>query len=225
MSENTETELTVVVPSRSKDFLSDALRDLTMEICKRNPESEVGGFLGGRYGYGVDFENSVFVMRPYYWGDCDCGYEQREDDWSRAHKHSLDCYQSELRSRRIATGMWEVKPEGQFEYWLHNAPYEKYQEADAKICDDLCAKFNLDRSFGAAVHCTCDHEPKWNAFCDTPEGTHYPTCAVELPNYRHKATGFEVRWYKYIGRDNELKNEPPDMGAVLSECFGSLGKT
>lgn len=36
---------------------------------------------------------------------------------------------------------------------------------------------------------------------------------VPEPNFRHKATGFEVRWYKYLGRGMELSHY--DLGLWL----------
>jgi hypothetical protein len=76
--------------------------------------------------------------------------------------------------------------------------------------------------WGCAVHCTCSYDADWAAFLKYYPG-HLETCSLELPNFRHQASGFEVRWYKYIGRDNELKNEPADPAAVISECLLSLG--
>lgn len=215
-------ELQIILPPRDEDFLSEGLRMLTKAICDAHPELEGGYGLGGEYGYGENFENDVFVMRRFYWGDCDCGYDQREYEWAKSNKHADDCYQAELRRRRIATGMWETKADDMFEWWKVDANYAERERLESAIFDDLCNKHNLDRKFGAAVHCTCDHEPKWQAFCATPEGGHYPTCSVVLPNFRHKASGFEVRWYKWIGRDNETMNDPPDIGTVLSECITSL---
>ena len=29
--------------------------------------------------YGVAFENDVFSVQPYYWGDCTCGMEEKEE--------------------------------------------------------------------------------------------------------------------------------------------------
>lgn len=39
------------------------------------------------------------TFRPYYWGDCDCGFEEREAAWSGEHTHGPDCYQTELHAR------------------------------------------------------------------------------------------------------------------------------
>lgn len=66
-------------------------------------------------------------------------------------------------------------------------------------------------------NCTC------GAHDDPAEPPHKPTCAFELPNFVHKPTGFEVRWYKWIGRDNETKGTPPaDLAQMVRECAASL---
>ena len=36
-----------------------------------------------------------------------------------------------------------------------------------------------------------------------------PVCDGIVPNFLHIKTGFEVRWYKYIGRDMETNKKPP----------------
>ena len=30
--------------------------------------------------YGMEFDNDVFSVFPYYWGDCTCGYEENSHD-------------------------------------------------------------------------------------------------------------------------------------------------
>jgi len=53
--------------------------------------------------YGEEFENEVFSVFPYYWGDCTCGYEERWEEkeaaWSKQNQHAPDCYQTELTER------------------------------------------------------------------------------------------------------------------------------
>jgi hypothetical protein len=34
-------------------------------------------------------------------------------------------------------------------------------------------------------------------------------CEGNKPNFLHKKTGFEVKWYKYIGRSMEINMKPP----------------
>ena len=119
----------IILPERKMDLLGSLLVDLTEEIAARDAELVAHGVLGGEFGYGADFENTVFVMRPFYWGDCDC---------------------------------------------------------------------------------------------DAPEDeNHRPTCSLELPNFRHKASGFEVRWYKYIGRSMEAVGSG-DLHEIFRQCRESL---
>jgi len=53
--------------------------------------------------YGEEFENEVFSVFPYYWGECTCGYEERwggkETKWWKNNPHADTCYQTELRTR------------------------------------------------------------------------------------------------------------------------------
>lgn len=134
MSDRTQTTVRIILPAVSKDAISGMLRELTKAIDAHDPDKVAHGLLGGSDGYGAEWDNAVFTMRPYYWGDCDCGAEEN----------------------------------------------------------------------------------------DTP---HLPTCALELPNFLHKRTGLEVRWYKYIGRGMEMKGKKPNAGTlatILTECIGSL---
>lgn len=124
MSETVE----VILPQIRDDSLSYGLRILTKKISERHPDLESGYGLGGPSGYGVDFENDIFAMRRFYWGDCDCG---NDDD-------------------------------------------------------------------------------------------HAETCSVRLPNFHHKPSDFKVRWYKWIGRDNETEGECADLGMMISDCIDSL---
>lgn len=48
-------------------------------------------------------------------------------------------------------------------------------------------------------------------------------CSGKEPNFRHKASGFSVCWYKYIGRGMEF--EPIDgnkWDKILKECLRSI---
>ena len=49
--------------------------------------------------YFSEFENEVFEVFPYYWGDCDCGYQEKEDEWSDENPHSPEC----LKALQAAT--------------------------------------------------------------------------------------------------------------------------
>lgn len=63
----------VRIPWASDDALSEALRRLTKALhIKGLADGEQGGFFGGEWGYGADFENDVFLMHRF----CSC---ERED--------------------------------------------------------------------------------------------------------------------------------------------------
>lgn len=49
-----------------------------------------------------------------------------------------------------------------------------------------------------------------------------PICAGNLPNFRHRPSGFEVRWHKYIGRRMEASGSCSDVAAMIDECIASL---
>lgn len=76
------------LPERTMDRLSLDLVDLTEAICNKIGEDGIVGFLGGRYGYGVEYENDVFMMHPFCWCErpdcpwcycCDCEYTDAEN--------------------------------------------------------------------------------------------------------------------------------------------------
>lgn len=107
---------------------------------------------GDSPGYGQYHENDVFAMRRYYWGDCDCGFEEREIAFDDTNPSEED-----------------------YMKWLH-------------------------------------------------ENSHLDSCALVLPNFLHKRTGLEIRWYKYIGRGMSA-NKPIDcreFADIIKECIASL---
>jgi hypothetical protein len=53
----------------------------------------------GTDSYGANISNDVFEMRPYYWGDCTCGYDEKAAGWGDDHAHGPVCYQTELHRR------------------------------------------------------------------------------------------------------------------------------
>lgn len=181
----------------SESLVSAGLYSLSEQLGQRNPDAQAHGFLGGRWGYGNEFSNDVFEMFPYWWGDCDCGFDRREAAWCEMNQHAKDCYQTELW-RRVDAGQ---------------------RVSDA--CDEMVRAWRLPE-FGSAVHCTCGHQEKyadWRGCHD-----HDPRCSMVRPNFKHYASGLEVRWYKYIGRSMEIDGGPDTARwlDILSECMASV---
>lgn len=105
------------------------------------------------------------------------------------------------------------------------------------------SQFGLGGEFGYGVnyenevfsmhrYCWCDgYDCPWCSYSGE-EGQHFqerfrPMGAEPNPNYSgapnfwHKASGFKVWWYKWIGRDMEANGEF-DISAIISECAASL---
>ena len=59
-------KIEVIIPEGATSSLGLKLVALTKAICEKTGES--GGFgLGGEYGYGAEYENGVFMMKPFCW--------------------------------------------------------------------------------------------------------------------------------------------------------------
>lgn len=214
-----DTDITIVLPPVSEDAISDMLRCITQAIVERDSEAHVGGFLGGTYGYGCDWSSETFDMRPYYWGDCDCGFDQLEADWCDTHSHADDCYQSELKRREIKAGA--IVSEWGSIRWPDTMPYEQREKMRKAIYAGMCEDYKLPR-FGCAVHCTCAYDRDWKAWIAV--NGHKSDCTPELPNFRHHASGMTVRWYKYIGRGMEVEGAPTNLTPILQDCLAEIAR-
>lgn len=67
----------------------------------------------------------------------------------------------------------------------------------------------------------CDFEndvfemhPYWWGDEDAPE--------AERPNFRHKASGLEISWYKYIGRGMSGPERPSNWPQIVADCISSV---
>jgi len=199
------------------DHLSDDLYRLSKHLGTRNPDAQAHGFLGGEFGYGQHFKNAVFEMHPYFWGDCECGFEERSEEWQRQHRHSPDCYQTHLRAEQRKAGLSYVDRNENREIKIFEETvkrsYDEARKVEDQIYDRLLKQFSLPKG-GWAVHCTCDHDPAFEKWCS--ENHHTPECGIVLPNFRHFASGLEVRWYKYIGRGMSCNQE------ITAEVFKKI---
>jgi hypothetical protein len=207
-------DIEIITPSTAVLPLDHILVALTEEIDKLEPALVAHGCLGGEHGYGGRWDSHVFAMRPYYWGDCDCGGDAREDEWCAAHSHSPECYQTELEAAERSVGVHYTQTPSQ------KMAYEKAEKLRKDIYKRLCKKFKRSYPSGCAVHCTCSYEKDWLEFSETHG--HTKQCAIVLPNFLYKPTGFEVRWYKWIGRSMETRGATPDLGAMLKECMADV---
>jgi len=141
-----------------------------------------------RYG-NMEREHKDFVVRPYFWGDCECGWEALDPNL----RHRDACYQAKLASLRISTKTETGLDE----------PYASSRTA-------LCEAMGLDPLYGSEVHCTCDYPQRFEDWFSAhklgAEG-HRDDCPIVLPNFEHRPSGFRLKWYKYPLRDS-YSNKP-----------------
>lgn len=135
-------------------------------------------------------------VRPYYWGDCTCGWA----DMSFDEPHEPTCYQSLVDKELAEQYKFKADEDGYLE-----APRKmSYKKADAikdAVRKKYCKQFDLSFPAGSAVHCTCVHDKHAEEWFDKNkkgEFGHADNCEVQLPNFAYK--GVELRWYKHFGR-------------------------
>jgi len=195
------------------DFTYHALYKLSEQLAKLNPENQAHGLLGGEYGYGQEFSNDVFEMHPYYWGECECGFEKRwNKEYEKFHqlsKHSMGCYQNAYRNITEK---------------YHFIRHKEKHDAAVKA---LCEKHKVSYPEGSAVHCTCGYEgmfEKWNKTM----GDHDPSCRIVLANFVYKEPGKEllIFWYKYMGRGMSMNRElsQDQWYRIIKRCKDSLNE-
>lgn len=213
-------------------------RGMQDEWCSLMEECGFDGY-GHHDGPEWVFENDVFRVQPYYWGDCTCGYEQREDAWSEANAHRSHCYQERKKSlplNRYRPQIDAAVEERNKHDWRTDAERGAQAEVDRlsdlerkhrdRLLRGLCKELGIpwDGGRGCMVHCTCDYQERWAAFL--AENAHASDCPIVTPNFLHKPTGFRLDWYKYALRDS-YSSAPLTrklMRSMWADCFTSLSR-
>lgn len=161
--------------------------------------------------YGIDFENDTFTVMPYYWGDCTCGYDDRESEWCENNYHRPECYY--VAYKKIAH-YYDYSPGKNDDF------YEKHLKP-------LYQKFGLPTEgenwwAGYAAMCNCDYSDRWDEFMKT--NGHSKDCPIVKPNFLYKPTDFEIQWYKYPFRDS-YTNQPitlDEFRVIIDSCIKSV---
>ena len=172
--------------------------------------------------YGEEFENEIFTVREYYWGDCTCGF----DNLDIKTKHSEDCYQTRLDKEKIKAGWIKNKYFGLDipESWS----WDYSQKKEKKIMKSLCKELNIgwNNGLSCAIHCTCDYDTKYKkeiTEAGFPNGCK-DNCKLVLPNFHYKPTNFQIQWYKYPLRDSysNKKITLREFKKMIDECINSI---
>lgn len=142
----------------------------------------------GDDGRGPTYNNHVFSLTPYYWGDCTCGYDESPE---YPGDHNPDCYQTALR---------KIKTKYKERAW--GDPDEEVE------IEALCKQHDFPFPSGCMVHCDCDFSErlhKWHEEIGFPGGCK-PECMLRQPNFHYKPTDFRIEWYKYPLRDSYMSD-------------------
>lgn len=167
-------------------------------------------------------DTSVFTIRPYYWGGCACGYEERVAAWEKANRHDPKCYQQLVNTDLAGAGFVDRWGLGALSM-PERMPYCVGRAIEDKIRERWCKYFRLSFPAGCAVHCTCDYHTRWGVWA--LQNDHAPTCPIVLPNFHLKENDFQITWYKYPLRDS-YSNAPFELSwfrLVIDRCIESLG--
>lgn len=196
-------DVRIVLPERSQEALSNALRDLTAEVAKARPDIERGYGLGGEHGYGLDIDTPVFQMHHYCW----C--ERDDCAWCMG----CDCPESAFHY--FADGA-----EVTYDEWMafYHREMGERPEYDDPAYQSWIAKADAVNERRQTRHdATC-------GFCLGRRGLKYgATAGRSAPHFWHKPSGFRVWWYKWIGRGMEVNQRPPsDLAALIQECIASV---
>lgn len=188
-------EVTLVLPeSADLDNIVDAsLVAITEAIAKVAPDTVAAGCLGGEFGYGAEYENDVFMMHPYCW----C--EQETCPWCMGCDCPESAYHYMVDGREVGYQAWMKFYKRLVPDWKDGGDWEEHM----RLSDAANARREI-------VHDkVCDYCVKHNG--------------EPAPNFRHKASGFEVRWYKWIGREMKVKApDGVDVRTILGESIASV---
>lgn len=145
--------------------------------------------------YGVAFENDVFRVFPYYWGDCDCG--------SDCPKHKPDC--------DVVT-KWGAWVDDRLRYSCGKPNKAGFANVNMNKMAEYDKKF-------PAPKCSCGEEEKWE-----PKEECLQTCSTRIPNFHYKPTNFRLDWYKYPLRDSysNQKIGLKEFKKMIDACISSL---
>lgn len=94
------TEITLHLPGRTLDDLAAVLETITEHIYNKDAgRDQVNGILGGRFGYGAEWDSPVFEMHQFDAdADCDCGMDEVRDSHAPRYPHKR--FATRTRRRR-----------------------------------------------------------------------------------------------------------------------------
>jgi hypothetical protein len=190
------------------DSLSESLYAISEVLIRGAFPEKRGGLFGGDFGYAVDYENETFLLhRDHQDAECSCGRDEEYKQFeARAGQHLHTCSQV-IISRKLES--WPETP---------HVDLSTRWKLEDRLSDRVATKLGVQRRWD----CTCGVLEVTKSWRETHH--HDPKCMLELPNFRHKASGFEVNWYKYIGREMKASTvlSSEEFRQVFDDCWKSI---
>jgi len=165
--------------------------------------------------YGTNHQGKAFSMNRYWWGECECGFADRNNEWWRIHSHDEACF-----------------------YWKGLEFDEKWGDA-CWLDDPRHGEYEVERDEFLAGHGVSEYG--WRGHCDCGLYDEYdewrkvhncnPNCPVVRPNFHwfgdDEIAEVEVRWYKFQGRDVEVSREvtSEELAHIREVCFAEKRKS
>lgn len=185
-------------------YVAEKLYELSKTLGKKTPDAQAHGLLGSEWGYGQEFKNEIFETHPYWWGDCTCGFEEKDVSWSKKRPHTRTCFFTRYQVKNEDVSRKEI-------------PFDKKHKLMTKW-----AKANgyADAPNGMAVYCDCGVDRAYTIW--RKRNNHTFDCRVVAPNF--KCGDLEIRWYKYIGRGMSVNREitREELRQIFSRCRRSI---
>ena len=213
--ETGETVMEMIGPpnafSNDKDVMSQCLYFLSEVIIRGLQPDRRGGFLGGDFGYGAEFENDIFLMHPDYQdAECDCGIRRAGARWDKHGGCLKTCFsrlchkreESEERPYRDIID-WLIWERNQLPAFDESPAHNGWQRQIELFCNKerdagKRAQRMLAKSMGInstdTWKCTCGGRERWAKWRE--DHPHAERCAIMLPNFWHKPSGLKITWYK-----------------------------
>ena len=204
-----DVEVRIITPPVAESAIDHDLVALTEYIhAKTSPNEPYGYGLGGPFGYGIEYDNAVFSMFPFYWGECECGFEDRSTAFWETNPHASECFSPayDAEAARLRTARPPLSFNDEHDRLIEWAKAHGYAKAP----------------YGMAVHCDCGAAEKGRVWHKAND--HDPACGVARPNFLHKRTGLRIDWYKWIGRDMEFSRKvgAQEWRRIFDECVESV---
>jgi hypothetical protein len=138
------------------------------------------GFKRERFNLKQPFENSIFIYRPYYDGECNCGYiENREKIYETEH--------DELCPTKFLTDLCILY----LNFQMDGDTIKKLIKIET---ERMGLGYNSNAEFDYYCYCSWKNRiKKWDSIND-----HLSTCSIVLPNFYYKKTGFKI----FCGKKN-----------------------